>query len=87
MRSAKLDDGLVALSETGIDLFPLMLEVAESVHEASDRGRQAWRSEATQDGAKMTGDATRLRVAFGAIFRAILREMPGPCTMVAEQAH
>ena len=33
----------------------------------------------------MTGDATRLRTAFDAIFRAILREKPGPATVVAER--
>ena len=33
----------------------------------------------------MTGDAPRLRTAFDAIFRAILREKPGPSTVVAER--
>ena len=80
----KIDDGLVALSETGMDLFPLMLEVAGSVHEASDRG-VSLEVRGQQEGAKMTGDAARLRVAFGAIFHSLLRELPGPCVMVAER--
>ena len=33
----------------------------------------------------MTGDAERLRAAFHAIFRAILREKAGPVTVVAER--
>ena len=32
----------------------------------------------------MTGDITRLRAAFSAIFRAILREKASPCTVAAE---
>jgi hypothetical protein len=36
-------------------------------------------------GASLTGDDTRLRAAFDAIFRAILREKPGPATVVAER--
>ena len=37
------------------------------------------------DGATITGDATRLSTALGAIFRAILREKPGPSTVIAER--
>src|SRR5262249_6650732 len=36
-------------------------------------------------GALMAGDAPRLKAAFDAIFRAILRERPGPATVVAER--
>jgi signal transduction histidine kinase len=33
----------------------------------------------------MTGDTPRLRAAVDAVFRAILREKPGPATVVAER--
>jgi signal transduction histidine kinase len=33
----------------------------------------------------LSGDAVRLRSAFDAIFRAILREKPGQCVVVAER--
>jgi hypothetical protein len=36
-------------------------------------------------GAAIVGDSTRLRHAVDAIFRAILREKPGPTTVVADQ--
>ena len=38
-----------------------------------------------KDGATVSGDAARLRTAFDAIFRAILREQAGPATVVAER--
>src|SRR5688572_2378947 len=34
----KMDDGLIALAQSDIDLFSLVAEVAESVHEAAERG-------------------------------------------------
>ena len=75
---AKLDSGVIALARQPIDLFALVAEVAELVHEARDREvRLEVRGE---DGAAhVNGDATRLRAAFDAIFRAILREKAGPC--------
>jgi signal transduction histidine kinase len=80
----KLDSGAIALASQPIDLFTLVGEVAELVHEASDREvRLELRGPAT--GASVTGDGTRLRAAFDAIFRAILREKPGPATVVADR--
>ncbi len=67
----KIDDGLVALSETGMDLFPLMLEVAGSVHEASERG-VSLEVRGQRDGAKMTGDS-------GSSPRGIWRNFPLRC--------
>jgi len=81
---SKLDAGLVTLDRQPLDAFALIAEVAEQVSEARDRDvRLEVRGQ--QDGAHMSGDAPRLRTAFGAILRAILRERAGPCTVVAER--
>ena len=80
----KLDSGTVKLAQQPVDLFPLIQKVAELVHEARDRNVQLEIS-GPSDGAAITGDALRLHAAFDAIFRAILREKPGPCTVVAER--
>jgi len=78
----KLDDGRNAFKRGPVDLFRLITSLAEGVHEAEDRGvRLEVRGES--DGASIEGDAERLQHAFDAIFRAILREKPGPCTVVA----
>ena len=80
----KLDSGAVKLTKQPLDLFPLMEKVAELVHEASDRDVRLTLT-GLSDGAHMTGDTTRLRAAFDAIFRAILREKPGPTIVAAER--
>jgi signal transduction histidine kinase len=80
----KLDSGAIALARQPIDLFSLIGEVAELVHEGSDREVRL-QVRGPQTGAPMTGDVTRLRAAFDAIFRSILREKPGPATVVAER--
>ena len=81
---SKLDAGLVTLAREPLDAFALIAEVAELVHEARDREvRLEVRGQ--QDGAPIAGDAPRLRTAFDAIFRAILRETAGPCTVVAQR--
>jgi len=79
----KLDAGAIALARQPLDFFGLVREVAELVHEGRERevhlvvrGGEA--------GAPIVGDATRLRHAVDAIFRAILREKAGPATVVAE---
>jgi nitrogen fixation/metabolism regulation signal transduction histidine kinase len=59
-------------------------EVAELVHEARDREVHL-KVRGEERGAPMSGDTARLRTAFDAIFRAILREKPGPATVVAER--
>jgi signal transduction histidine kinase len=80
----KIDEGAVTMSRQPTDLFPLVAEVAHGVQEAPDRAvRLATRGPAA--GAVISGDENRLRAAFGAIFRAILREKSGPCTVVAER--
>lgn len=81
---AKLDGGSIQLARQPIDVFNLIAQVAVLVHEAKDRDvRLEVRGAA--DGATITGDAARLRVAFDAIFRAILREKPGQVTVVADR--
>ena len=80
----KMDDGQITMSPKKTDLFPLVAEVAEGVHEAEDRGvRLEVRGQ--REGARMAGDVDRLRAAFGAIFHAMLREKPGPCLVVADR--
>jgi signal transduction histidine kinase len=80
----KLDSGLVSLARQPLDAFALIDDVAGLVHEAKDREvHLEVRGPAT--GATMPGDAPRLRQAFDAIFRAILREKPSRSIVVAER--
>jgi signal transduction histidine kinase len=80
----KLDDGRLALQQTPLDLFALVDEVAKETHEAEDRGvRLEVRGAAS--GAPLRGDAPRLRAALSALFRAVLREQPAACVVVAER--
>jgi signal transduction histidine kinase len=80
----KLDSGAIKLAQHKIDLFSLTQNVADLVHEASDRDVHLKLS-GPSDGAPLTGDAPRLKTAFDAIFRAILREKPGPATVTGER--
>ena len=80
----KIDDGQITMSEKKTDLFPLVAEVANSVHEAAETDvRLEVRGQPV--GAVMTGDQIRLRAAFDAVFHAILREKVGPCTVIADR--
>src|SRR5262249_28448409 len=80
----KLDGGLISFSRQPIDAFALVGEVAELVHEAREREVHL-KVSGDDHGAAMSGDAPRLRTAFEAIFRAILREKAGPATIVADR--
>jgi signal transduction histidine kinase len=80
----KLDGGVMSLARQPLDAFALVTEVAELVHEAEDREVHL-QVRGDEHGASIAGDASRLRTAFEAIFRAILREKPGPCTVIAER--
>ena len=81
---AKMEAGLVTLEEQPLDLFSLIEEVANGVHEAEDREvRLEVRGLAA--GAPISGDAGRLGTAFHSIFRAILREQPARCTVIADR--
>jgi signal transduction histidine kinase len=80
----KLDSGVLKLERKPLDVFSLVGEVAELVHKAKEyEVRLTLRGD--DDGAPLSGDSTRLRMAFHAIFRAILREKPGPATVIAER--
>jgi hypothetical protein len=81
---SKIDAGQITLGRQSLDVFTLVGEVAELVHEAKDR-EVLLEVRGQKDGASMTGDAARLRTAFDAIFRAILREKAGPATVIAER--
>jgi signal transduction histidine kinase len=78
----KIDAGLAPFAKQQLDLFSLVEEVASNMHESRDR---EVRFEARGDlsGAPVLGDAPRLRAAFQSVFRAILREQPSACTVVA----
>lgn len=80
----KLDSGTLALARQPLDLFTLAADVAEHVQEGKDREVRLVVG-GPGSGAPVVGDATRLRGALDAIFRAILREEPGPGTIVAER--
>lgn len=80
----KIDDGLITMSPRKTDVFPLVAEVAKSVHEAGER--EVFLGVGGQTtGAVMSGDEDRLRMAFRAIFHAVLREKAGPCTVIADR--
>jgi signal transduction histidine kinase len=81
---SKLDSGLIALARQPLDVFTLVGEVAELVQEARDR-EVFLTVRGCETGAPVAGDGARLRSAFDAIFRSILREKPGPMTVVAER--
>jgi signal transduction histidine kinase len=81
---SKLDSGQIGFARQPLDLFVLVVEVAALVHEANDR-EVILEVRGPTEGAAMTGDIARLRTAFDAIFRAILREKIGTTTVVAER--
>lgn len=80
----KLDSGAIELARAPIDLFALVGEVASGVHEAADRGVHLELG-GERDGAPIVGDETRLKAAFVAVFRAVLREQPTEATIVVER--
>ena len=80
---SKLDGGTAPFKDEPVDLFQLVGEVAKGVHEAGERDVQlAVRGETS--GARLNADPMRIRAAFEAFFRAILREQPGQATVAAD---
>jgi signal transduction histidine kinase len=80
---SKLDGNTAVFKSESVDLFQLVREVAAGVHEAGDREVVlVVRGEGA--GARSTADPLRIRAAFDAFFRAILREQPGKATVVAD---
>jgi signal transduction histidine kinase len=81
---SKLDSGDAAVRNEPFDLFAVVAEVAATVHEAEDRGvRLQVQGEST--GAAVSGDLTRIRAAISAFFRAVLREQPSSCVVIADR--
>jgi signal transduction histidine kinase len=81
---AKIDADRAKWGDQPLDLFPLVQEVADDVHEGEDREvRLEVRGQAAE--AAMSGDAARLRTAFQSLFKAILREQPAACTVVVDR--
>jgi signal transduction histidine kinase len=81
---SKLDAGVAALGAERFDLFRLVADAADRVTEARDRG-VTLRVEGESAGAPVSGDVPRVRAAFEAFLRAVLREQPGATTVVASR--
>jgi signal transduction histidine kinase len=80
---SKLDSGAAPFKDEPIDLFELVRDVAAGVHEAGDREVQLTvRGEVA--GAPLRADPVRVRAAFEAFFRAILREQPSRAMVAAD---
>src|SRR2546425_203735 len=74
---------------TSCDLLPpaayaTLKFVAEGVNEAADR-EVYLRTRGEDSGAPVIGDLMRVRGAITAILRAVLREQPRACTVIAER--
>ncbi|HUR33019.1 MAG TPA: HAMP domain-containing sensor histidine kinase [Vicinamibacterales bacterium] len=80
----KLDSNALPVRTDTFDLFADLEEVARNVHEAEDREVRLELS-GVAAGAMVAGDRPRLSAAFGAFFRALLREQPTAVTMVCER--
>jgi signal transduction histidine kinase len=72
---AKLDTDTSAFDGDRFDLFQLLSEVADDLHESEDRDVHLQLRGETA-GASVSGDRIRLGGAFSAFFRAMLREQP-----------
>lgn len=81
---ARLEGGTAALGHAPFDLFAALTDVAGNVRESQDRGVEM-ELRGASTGALISGDATRVKEAFAALFRAVLREQPGSCTVVADR--
>jgi signal transduction histidine kinase len=81
---SKLDGGSAPLKNEAFDLFSLLQEVAGGVQEAREREVHL-QVRGEHVGAPMTGDVSRLRSAFSAYFRAVLREQPASSVVVADR--
>jgi signal transduction histidine kinase len=72
---ANLDTHTVVLNAECFDLFELIRDVAEVLHDGEDRGVHLQLRGETA-GASVRGDRSRLGGALSALFRAVLREQP-----------
>jgi signal transduction histidine kinase len=81
---ARLEGGTAALARSPFDLFAALAHVAPGVLESKDRGVEI-ELRGASTGAPISGDAARIKDAFAALFRAVLREQPGSCTVAVER--
>ena len=81
---AKLDSNIAPVKTETFDLFTDLTNVARNVQERASRDVQLQLG-GYAEGARMTGDRSRLVSAFDAFFRALLREQPTAVTMVADR--
>jgi signal transduction histidine kinase len=81
---SQLDAGTAPVSEETFDLFGLVQEVADSAPEAG-AGDVKLQVRGEADRAPLRGDRTRLRHAFTAFLRAIVREQTAACTIVVDR--
>jgi signal transduction histidine kinase len=81
---SKLDAGTAAVGEEPTDLFGLVQEAADSVLELG-AGEVTLEVRGEPDRAFLRGDRARLRHAFAAFLRAILREQAAACTIVVDR--
>jgi len=80
----KLDSDTAAVTRSSFDLFAALDEVADNVHEGTDRDVRLQLG-GSAAGATITGDRVRLTAAFDTFFRAILREQPAAATILADR--
>jgi signal transduction histidine kinase len=78
---AGLDLGTATRTTMSFDLFDALSDIAASVGDRDVRLQLRGASA----GAPMQGDLPRLRTAFTALFRAVMREQSGACTVIAER--
>ena len=81
---SKLDAGTAAVNEETFDLFGLVQEAVDSVHELG-AGDVTLQVRGGADRAPLRGDRARLRHAFAAFLRAIVREQAAACTIVVDR--
>jgi signal transduction histidine kinase len=81
---AKLDRGAIVMGDDPFDLFSMLEELASSVHEARDRDVHL-QVRGEPAGAPLRGDLPRMRAAFAAFCRAVLREQASPSIVVADR--
>ena len=81
---AKLEAGTAAMSRAEFDLFATITELAPSVLESSERGVKL-DLRGAPEGARIAGDADRIRDAFAALLRAVLREQPASCNVAVDR--
>src|SRR5207248_1067819 len=81
---SKLDSGAVSGGTDRFDVFALVAELAAGVHQSGDR-EVTIEVRGENAGAFVRGDLGRLRNAFTAFLKAILREQPSASRVVVDR--